>query len=137
MVGVRRQAISFIFVVVGARPVSPADQTPFPLIKSSENIPFVSVTASVRRHSKQPAVSVDYVTLQFTSDTDNIIMSLMSPWVALAQALFSLFFFLHSFPLEPTLCRSLPTSVMELAKNDQIPSGSTNLHTAQCLTSVP
>lgn len=36
VVGVSRQAISFLFASTGAGLVSPADQTPFPLIKSFE-----------------------------------------------------------------------------------------------------
>lgn len=47
--------------------------------------------ASACCRGKQPTVSVDCVILQFTSDTDNIIMSLMSSWVAIAQPLPLLF----------------------------------------------
>lgn len=83
---VSRQAISFLFVSAGAALVSPADQTPFPLIKSSE-IFHLSVSRPGRCcGGEQPSVSVDCVILQFTSDADNIIaVSLMSPRLALVQ----------------------------------------------------
>lgn len=83
---VSRQAISFLFASAGAALVSPADQTPFPLIKSSE-IFHLSVSRPGRCcGGGQPSVSVDCVILQFTSDADNIIaVSLMSPRLALVQ----------------------------------------------------
>lgn len=83
---VSRQAISFLFASAGAALVSPADQTPFPLIKSSE-IFHLSVSRPGRCcGGEQPSVSVDCVILQFTSDADNIIAaSLMSPRLALVQ----------------------------------------------------
>ncbi len=56
--------------------MSPSDRTPFPTIKPSKNIPFVSVTAPT--HCSHSAMSVDYVALQFTSATDNIISLIMS-----------------------------------------------------------
>ncbi len=56
--------------------MSPSDRTPFPTIKPSKNIPFVSVTAPT--HRSHSAMSVDYVALQFTSATDNIISLIMS-----------------------------------------------------------
>lgn len=76
--------------------MSPADQTPFPLIKSFE-IFHLSVSACCR--GEQPTVSVDCVILQFTSDTDNIItVSLMAPFgllllKPLPTLLISIFFF--------------------------------------------
>lgn len=86
MAMVSRQAISFLFASAGAALVSPADQTPFPLIKSSE-IFHLSVSRPGRCcGGEQPSVSVDCVILQFTSDADNIIaVSLMSPRLALVQ----------------------------------------------------
>lgn len=116
MVGVSRQAISFLFVSAGAGLVSPADQTPFPLIKS-RNIPFVSVTAPACSCSEQPAMSVDCVILQFTSDTDNIIMSLMSPRLALAQP------FAHPMFVFP-LVHHLSVCVLCVALAQELSAGS-------------
>lgn len=56
--------------------MSPSDRTPFPAIKPSKNIPFVSVTAPT--HCSHSSMSVDYVALQFTSAIDNIISLIMS-----------------------------------------------------------
>lgn len=71
-----RQSV-FFFAAIGAGVcMSPSDRTPFPAIKPSKNIPFVSVTAPT--HCSHSAMSVDYVALQFTSATDNIISLIMS-----------------------------------------------------------
>lgn len=71
-----RQSV-FFFTAIGAGVcMSPSDRTPFPAIKPSKNIPFVSVTAPT--HCSHSAMSVDYVALQFTSATDNIILLIMS-----------------------------------------------------------
>lgn len=93
MMGVSRQAISFLFGGAGAGLVSPADQTPFPLIKSVE-IFHLSVSRPRRvARGEQPAASVDCVILQFTSDTDDIITSLMPPWLVFRSTLCSLSLF--------------------------------------------
>lgn len=69
-------------------------------------------------------MSVDCVILQFTSDTDNIIMSLMSPRLALAQPFpsFFPFFLLPLMPLSvssPSLVRDPPvTSCSERSQED-------------------
>lgn len=52
--------------------------------------------------SEQPAMSVDCVVLQFTSDTDNIIVTLTSSWLAVAQS-FAEIYFLHMSPHKCTI----------------------------------
>ncbi len=71
-----RQSVSFLRPLERGVGMSPSDRTPFPTIKPSKNIPFVSVTAPT--HCSHSAMSVDYVALQFTSATDNIISLIMS-----------------------------------------------------------
>lgn len=67
---------SFLWPLERGVGMSPSDRTPFPTIKPSKNIPFVSVTAPT--HRSHSAMSVDYVALKFTSATDNIISLIMS-----------------------------------------------------------
>lgn len=71
------QTISFLFCGHWSGGWACHHQTePFPTIKPSKNIPFVSVTAPT--HRSHSAMSVDYVALKFTSATDNIISLIMS-----------------------------------------------------------
>lgn len=72
-VGVSRQAISFLFVSAGAGLVSPADQTPFPLIKSFEIFHLsVSRPRRVAVASSQPCLlTVSFSNLYQTLTTSS------------------------------------------------------------------
>lgn len=71
--GLLRQAISFLFVSAGAGLVSPADQTPFPLIKSVEIFHLsVSRPPCVAAASSEPCLlTVSFSNLHQTLTTSS------------------------------------------------------------------
>lgn len=110
----RGRATGNHFCVRAAERVGEQMKAHFPLIKSSENIPFVSATAAETGpglHS-QPTVSVDYVAPRFTSLTDNIIISSFN-------VLLHFCLYLPPIPLSLHLRRCFPSFIPPLSSHPQ------------------